>query len=78
MTEAAAHIRAWQTYRNKRGEVRTIVEIATNGHLKRAGQVTRKRVIYRDAAGVEMSCRLDKFLNWKKRGEAVLVESEGA
>lgn len=71
-------IQAWQTWRDRRGEVRTVVEVTTNGAVKRAGQISRKRVIYRDAPGVETSCRLDKFMRWRDKWGAVVVESEAS
>lgn len=71
-------VQAWQVWKDKRGELRTVVEVTTNGAVKRAGQISRKRVIYRDAAGVETSCRLDKFMRWRDKWGAVIVESEAA
>lgn len=71
---AAARVQAWQTWRDRRGKVRTVVEVVTN----HAGQITRKRVVYRNASGAETSCRLDKFIRWRDKWGAVIVESGGA
>lgn len=67
-----------RSYRSKAGEVRTVVKIATNAELGRAGVPHRKRIFWRDAAGVETSCRLDKFMRWRDKWGAVVVESEAS
>ena len=65
-----------RSYRNKSGEVRTVVKIATNAELGRGGVPHRKRIFWRDVSGAEMSSRLDKFIRWQKAGAAVQIESE--
>ena len=65
-------------YRNKAGEVRKVVRIATYEALGLAGMPTRKRIFYRVNGGEVKTGRLDKFIRWAREGEAVVVESEAS
>lgn len=65
-------------YRNKAGEVRKVIRIATYEALGLPGAPNRKRIFYSVQAGEVKTARLDKFIRWAREGEAVVVESEAS
>lgn len=64
------------TWRNNRGEVRTIVRIERTPSSTQPGK-PRPRVVWCGADQVETTCRTENFIKWKRHGNAVIVESEG-
>jgi hypothetical protein len=65
-------IKAGDTWRNSRGEVRTIVRVDRLPNYSEPGKF-RRRVVYVGADQVETSCRRVSFRKWIREGAAVVI-----